>query len=264
MADDVTSALAGAAHAASVAQAPPRRAIVAGAGGALGAAVTEQLLGAAGFAQVAALVTQPVAAALRGFVALDHADDAAWSAFGADTAVVVFDHERGRHGREAALWWPEPGHVAMLARRLHAAGVRVLVVVVPHEAGLLPQALQHGLATLDEAAVAALGFECLVFMRMARSAGGAGALLSAPQRLARWMLSQVHWMVPQREQPVRVQTVARVAAALAWQLTGATPGTRVWPSERFGEAAQSSDASAVVARWLAGESAAPSLDRRRW
>jgi hypothetical protein len=78
------------------------------------------------------------------------------------------------------------------------------------------------------------------------------------------MLSQLHWMVPQREQPVRPQTVARVAAALASQLPSSAPGTRVWPAERLGEAAQSPDAGEVVARWLAGEPPRPVRERRRW
>lgn len=262
---EVTKALAAAARAAEPA-APrlSRRAIVAGAGGTLGAAVTEQLLAGVGFEQVGALVTQPVAAAMRGFIALDAADDAAWADFGADAALVVFDRERSARGREAAFLWPSPQQLPALAQRLHAAGVRALVVVVPHAAGLLPQALQQGLATLDEAMVASIGFEHLVFMRMARAGGGDGAAAGALHRLARWMLSQLHWMVPQREQPVRAQTVARVAAALAWQLPEAAPGTRVWPAERLGEAAQSADAAEVVARWLAGEPVRTVPRSRRW
>jgi hypothetical protein len=236
---------------AAPAPATRRRVLVAGAGGALGAAVVEQLLGGAGFAQVAALATQPIAPALRGFVALGADDDAAWSAFGADTALVVFERERGRHGREAALLRPQPPGLVALAQRLRAAGVRVLIVVVPHAAGLLPLALQHGLSTLDEAAVAAAGFDHLVFMRMARGDGGSAPGASPLQRLAHWMLSQLHWMVPQREQPVRVETVARVAAALALQLPDAAPGTRIWPAAWLGHAAQSRDAAAIVARWVA-------------
>ena len=113
-------------------------------------------------------------------------------------------------------------------------------------------ALQQGLASLDEAAVAALGFEHLVFMRMAQSSGGDGAALDAPHRLARWMLSQVRWMIPQREQPVRAETVAAVAAALVRQLPAAAAGTRVLPAALLWQAAQQRDAEAVVAAWLAG------------
>jgi len=77
------------------------------------------------------------------------------------------------------------------------------------------------------------------------------------------MLSQLHWMVPQREQPVRTETVARVAAALALQLPGAEPGTRVWPASALGLAAQSRDAAPLVAMWLDGRlSRAPSAPAR--
>jgi hypothetical protein len=136
-----------------------------------------------------------------------------------------------------------------LARRLHDNGARHLIVVVPHTPSLLPMALQHGLASLDEAAVAALGFEQLVFMRMAQSERAVEGL-DAPRRLARWMLSQLHWMIPQREQPVRVGTVAKVAAALAVQLPDAPHGTRVVPAALLWQAAQSGNAQAITQAWL--------------
>jgi hypothetical protein len=199
---------------------------------------------------VGALVDQPIRAALQGFEPVD--DEAtALRDFGADAALVVFDRARRAFGRERAFVRPEPLALPALATRLHAAGVRSLVVVVPHRPALLPMALQQGLASMDEAAVAALGFEHLVFMRMAQAADATGgAALSAPQRLARWMLSQLHWMVPQREQPVRADTVARVAAALAVDLPDAPPGTRVLPAALLWQAAQQRDAQALVGTWL--------------
>jgi hypothetical protein len=146
---------------------------------------------------------------------------------------------------------PDPLALPALAARLHDAGVRTLVLVVPHQPALLPMALQQGLASMDEAAVAALGFERLVFMRMAQASDGAvGSIRSAPQRLARRMLAQLHWMVPQREQAVRVDTVARVAAALASRLSHAAPGTRVLPAALLWQAAQQRDPAAVVQAWL--------------
>lgn len=231
-----------------------RRALVVGAGGALGSAVLEHLLAARGFERVGALVDQPIRAALHGFVPVD--DDAtALRDFGADAALVVFDRARRAFGREQAFVRPEPLALPALAARLHDVGVRVLVVVVPHQPALLPMALQQGLASMDEAAVAALGFDHLVFMRMARGGdAGEAAVLSAPQRLAHWMLSQLHWMVPQREQAVRVGTVARVAAALALRLPHTPPGTRVLPAALLWQAAQQRDPAAVVAAWL-GEAA---------
>jgi hypothetical protein len=175
-------------------------------------------------------------------------------AFGADTALIVFDRERHANGREAAFVRTEPAELTAWARRLRAAGVQTLLVVVPHRAALLPAALKAGLASLDEGTVATLGFRQLVFMRMAQ-AGGAGAAGAGswPQRLGHWLLAQLHWMVPQREQPVRAATVARVAAELALQLPGAAPATRVLAPEWLWHAAQASDVEPLLAAWLAGQ-----------
>ena len=49
-----------------------------------------------------------------------------------------------------------------------------MAVVLPHHQGTLPDALKAGLATLDEHALAALGFERLHFLSVAvRGARGA-------------------------------------------------------------------------------------------
>jgi hypothetical protein len=246
---DVGQALTHAARVAPKARAA-RRALVVGAAGALGSAVLEHLLAVRHFDRIGALVDQPIRAALHGFVPVND-DPASLGDFGADTGLVVFDRARRAFGREQAFVRPDPLALPMLAARLHEAGVCTLVVVVPHQPALLPMALQQGLASMDEAAVAALGFEHLVFMRMARGSDAAGvSALSAPQRLARWMLSQLHWMVPQREQAVRVDTVARVAAAFASQLPQAAPGTRVLPAALLWQAAQQRDPAAVVQAWL--------------
>jgi hypothetical protein len=229
----------------------PRRVLVVGAGGALGAAVLEQALATRRFERVGALVDAPMQPAVHGFVAVR---DDELAAFAADTALVVFDRQRSANGREAAFVRPAPQALPALAQRLHAAGVRRLIVAVPHTPSLLPMALQQGLADMDEAAVAALGLEQLVFMRMAQDAQDAPGL-AAPQRLARWMLSQLRWMIPQREQPVRAETVARVAAALAVQLHDAPHATRVVPATLLWQAAQSRDAAAVVSAWLVPKAA---------
>jgi hypothetical protein len=212
----------------------------------------EQALATRSFERVAALVDAPMQPAVEGFVALG--DDALPAFAAVRAALAVEDDERGV-GRESAFVRPEPQRLPPLARRLHALGVRRLVVVVPHTPSLLPMALQQGLAGMDEAAVAALGFEQLVFMRMAQDARDA-AVRQAPQRLARWMLSQLRWMIPQREQPVRAETVARVAAALAVQLADAPHATRVVPAALLWQAAQARDAGALVADWLVPKAAA--------
>jgi hypothetical protein len=243
---DVNQALATAYRKPPRAAAAPRRALVVGAAGALGAAVLEQLLATQRFERVGALVGQAMQPAVHGFAPV-HANEL--SAFAADCALIVFDRRRPANGREVAFVRPEPKALPALAQQLHGAGVRHLVVVVPHTPSLLPMALQQGLASLDEAAVAALGFEQLVFMRMAQNDRAAEGL-DAPRRLARWMLSQLHWMIPQREQPVRAETVAKVAAAIAVQLQDAPHGTRVVPAALLWQAAQSSDAQTVVSQWL--------------
>lgn len=229
-----------------------RRVLVVGGGGPLGSAVLERLLGGHRFERVGVAVNQRMQPGLRGLVAVD-ADDAAWQHFGPETAVIVYDRERRSNGRDDAFVRPLPADLLALARRLQAAGVQQLVVALPHAPSMLPQALKAGLASLDENAVAALGFEHLVFMRMAQTGDGSSDEgHSAPQRLAGWMLRQLHWMVPSSEQPVRVQTVARVVAQLALDLPDAPPGTRVLPPELLWHAAQMSDAQPLVGAWLAG------------
>lgn len=232
-----------------VAPAAARQALVLGGGGPLGSLVVETLLAGRRFAAVGVWTVQPVQPALRGLVPLA---EAGLEAFGADTALVVFDRQRHANGRDEAFGRPEPASLPALAARLRAAGVCVLVVVVPHAPGSLPQALQRGLASLDEEAVAALGFSHLVFMRPAQGAPGT-AEASAPARLARWLLGQLHWMVPQREQPVRSLTVARLAARLAAELPQHAAGTRVLPPQWLWAAAQRPGDAAVARAWLAGQ-----------
>lgn len=249
--DDPTLALAAAAQPPRRASAALPRVLVLGGGGALGARVVERLLAGRRFQAVGVWTVQPLRAALRGLVPLA---DAHWGAFNADTAVVVFDRARHANGREEAFGRPQPEDLPALATRLRCQGVTALVVVVPHAPGLLPQALKRGLASLDEGAVAALGFAHLVFMRTAQAGLAAAAPVSAPARLAHWLLGQLHWMVPQGDQPVRIDTVARVAAHLALALPQATPGSRVLPPELLWAAAQTPQSDALVDDWLAGRS----------
>ncbi|GAP37618.1 hypothetical protein [Piscinibacter sakaiensis] len=247
----VTQALRAGRAAAPAPPAPGQHALVAGGAGALGAAVLERLLGRGGFGRVRVLVEQPLAAHLRGLEPLRWQGAATALPDGPlTTAVLVLDRGRHANGREAAFWRPRPEDLPAFAGVLHAAGVRRLLVVTP-QATALPQALRHGLASLDEQAVAALGFERLVFMRPAQ-AGAAERAARAPERLAQWLLSQLRVMVPQREQPVRAAKVAAFAAELAHGLANAPPGTRVVPAEQVWEAAQAPDTAAAARAWLAG------------
>lgn len=241
-----------AAHApvARTGMAPPRIALVAGAGGSLGSAVLEQALATGGFRQVQALVAAPVAPALAAFqpVNLDVLEQHRPVA---DTAFIVFDRERYVNGRDDAFVRPLPEQLPQLATRLHAAGVRRLLVVMPHAVASLPQALQQGLASLDEQAVAALDFEHILFVRSPQSPGAVGAA-SGLQRVAHWVLGQLQLMVPQREQPVRAVKLGAFAVQLARQLPLSASGTRVVPPEVVWQASQGDEAE-VARAWLQRE-----------
>ena len=228
-----------------------RQVLVAGGGGALGAAVLEQLLASREFAQVTVLVTRPLNTALLGLRPLLWDADAMTAHGDEDTALIVFDRARHANRREQAYLRPDPAQLPALAAALRERGVRRLVVVLPHASASLPDALKHGLANLDEQAVASLGFEQLLFMRSAQ-ARDASRSDHPLQRVAQWMLSQLQLMVPQRDAPVRVMKVTQFAAALAARLPQAPPGTRVVPPELVWDAAQAADIAAFAANWLNG------------
>ena len=221
--------------------------MVAGAGGALGSAVLERLLALGGFGAVYALVTEPITPALRGFHPLPLA--ALDATLAIDTGLIVFDRERHANGREAAFLRPQPADALPLARAMATAGVRRLVMVWPHAPAMLPEALKHGLATLDEHAIASLPFEQVVFVRSAQAQSLARAA-SAPARLAAWVLSQLRFMVPTRQQAVRPVQVAAFVAGVIRGLPLSPQGTRVAAPELVWQAAQSGDPMAQGQAWL--------------
>jgi len=229
-------------------QAAASRLLVAGAGGPLGRAVLEHALAGGRYAGVSVLTCAPLQSGLRGLRTLSH-DAAAAAPIAADTAVVVFDRGRDFHGRDAAYHLPDPAELPSLARRLREGGARTLVVMEPVLPSLLPQALQHGLATLDEHAVAACDFERLLFVRPTQHAAAVD-LRSAPQRLARWMLSQLRYMIPAREQPVRADAVAAFVFEVLRQWPDAPAGTRVAAAPLVWQAAQAGGPGPVVRDWL--------------
>lgn len=241
----------------------PGHLVVAGAAGPLGAAVLEQSLALTHWPRVSALVTQPLEVALRGLAAVQvdpaHLDDAPALRPAPDTAIVVFDREGSRHGREAAFLRPRPGELPAFAGWLQRQGVRRLLLVMPHAPSLLPQALKAGLANLDEQAVAALGFEQFVIVRPTRSGpdGRDRAAAGANSRMTRWLsslangvLSQLQWMVPQREQPLRAGKVAHFVMALARAMPEAGAGTRVAPPELVWDWAQPAGGDRLLQCWL--------------
>jgi hypothetical protein len=104
------------------------------------------------------------------------------------------------------------------------------------------------LVSLDEAAVAALGFSHLVLVRAAQSSAALRAS-NWPQRVANWWLAQLRFMVPSAQQALRPPDLARLVVQLAQRLPAAAPGTRVLSSEDLWQAHTA--AAAWPDAWLA-------------
>lgn len=223
------------------------RLLIAGATGALGNEVLRRLVGRQGFQDTQVLAREPITAGLRrvATVVVPPDEPGGWPAGAADTGIILFEPPRLFHDRERALWTPRTGQLPALARWMRRSGVTTLAVVLPHAQGQLPESLKRGLASLDEQAVAALGFERLLLIRSAQKPGppAAPGLLPA---VAHWMLSTFKYMVPSSEQPVRSVKLAEFVA-LALEL--APPGIHVAAPELVWRAAQG-DMPATLRQWL--------------
>ena len=224
--------------------------LVAGATGALGAELLRRLAGSHRHAHTRVLAREPIRDGVRGVEACltpprTSTPIGQWPLTSAHTAIIAFDPPRLYHDRERALWVPEPADLPELARWLRACGVQTLAIVQPHDQGRLPEALKRGLASLDEQAVVAHGFERVILVRSARKP--ADAKLANPfERVAAWMLSIVRFMVPSSEQPVRASKVAELVDIA---LRIAPPGVHVAAPELVWQAAQG-DMHAVARAWL--------------
>ncbi len=202
--------------------------LVAGATGALGSEVLRRLAGSGRFAQAQVLAREPLCPAP------------------VHTGVVMFEPPRLYHDRERALWTPEPAQLLALAHWFRRCGALTLVVVLPHAQGSLPQALRQGLASIDEQAVAALGFERVLLLRSAqkpRPQAGRPLL----EKLAAWMLSTLAYMIPASSMPVRP---ARLAEFVEAALRVLPPGTHVAAPELLWQAGQARDMQGVIKAWL--------------
>ncbi|MDM0115647.1 hypothetical protein QTI66_26085 [Variovorax sp. J22R133] len=220
--------------------------LIAGATGALGNELVRRLAGTHRHAHTRVLAREPVKDGLRGVeTLLVQGPMHGWPRVQADVALVSFDPPRLYHDRERALWTPQPEELPALAQWLHACGVRTLAIVQPHEQGRMPEALKRGLASMDEHAVAALGFDRLLFVRSARKPAAA-RFANPAERLAAWMLSISRYMVPSSEQPVRASKVAEFVDVA---LRLAPPGVHVAAPEVVWQAAQG-ELDRVVRGWL--------------
>lgn len=222
--------------------------LIAGATGALGHELVRRLAGRHRYDHTLVLAREPIRDGLPGVETwqVPALPIAQWPPVAAHTALVLFEPPRLFYDRERALWTPEPAQLPALAAWLRACGVQTLAVVLPHDQGCLPEALKHGLASLDEQAVVALGFERVLLVRSAQKPA-AVRYASLGERLAAWMLSIARFMVPASEQPARASKVAElvdVALALA------PPGVHVAAPELVWRATQG-ELRAVVQGWVA-------------
>ena len=224
--------------------------IVAGATGAIGSEVLRRLAGGGGFSHTQVLAREPMSTGLAQvvIVAVSGDDMAAWPpcALAAQTGVVMFEPPRLYHDRERALWTPAPGQLVPLAQWLRRCGVQTLVVVIPHAQGSLPQALRHGLASIDEQQVVALGFERVLLVRCAekkRAPAGTGFF----GKTAAWMLSVASYMIPAASLPVRP---ARLAEFVDAALRVLPSGTHVVGPELLGQVWPRQDIHGVLRTWL--------------
>jgi predicted transcriptional regulator len=239
-------------------------ALVLGAGGRLGSAVLGEALVAGRFASVRAWAAAPLASTVRGLGVLTEAEFASPCPLGAKVAFIVFERERERerfgNRRDEAFVMPSPTELPAIAKRLREGGIERLIVLLPHASSMLPEALAGGFASHDEAAVAALGFTPFVLMKPSQQAVGAPQA-SGLARFAQWWLSQLRWMVPEREQPLRAAVLARLAVQLARRLSAlpvsaAATSTYVVPQALMWQLARDADeGEARLDAWLAARAA---------
>ena len=217
-----------------------------------------RLVGMQRASHVQVLATLPIGQGIRHVsahvVAVNHnsdADFARWPPVQADLAVVMFDPPRMFYGRERALWTPAPAQLPALCAWLKSCGVHTLAVVLPHAQGTLPESLQRGLASLDELALAALGFERLLIVRTAQKPG-AVQHRHFLDKTAAWMMGIFSYMVPSSEQPVRATKVAQFTDMVLQELVQGKKGSFIAAPALVWQAAQGDAAHmrCTVREWL--------------
>jgi hypothetical protein len=214
---DITTAISASQHLKAKAKLQVSAVLVAGGGGKLGGEVVRRLTASVSmgrFGHLALLATEDFHATMTGVQVHSVSGTVAdWPYLlpqnHIQTAVVMFEPPRMYYARERTIWTPHPAELPTLAKWLHASGVRHLVVVLPHQLGMLPSSLQQGLANIDEQMVTTLGFERVIFMRMAQTdmAVKSGHFF---KRVANWMLGVGKYMLPANQTPLRVTQIAKL------------------------------------------------------
>ncbi len=223
--------------------------LLAGATGALGEAMVTRLASSTTVRLLSVLVREPMVMGLRRVkdLHLTGDDPARWPQKPADDGWILMDPPRLFHGREKAMLAVQPAELRPIAEWMRRCGVRRLVVVLPHHQGRLPEAIKRGLATRDEQAVAAMGFDTVLLLRSAQPGPGAAAAGGLLHRLAAGMLGVLHYLVPNNQKPVRADGVAKVASCA---LELAPPGIHVAAPELVWAAASAPDPSPLLNVWL--------------
>ena len=217
---DLTTAISAIQHLKRLAKPQLGAVLAAGGGGKLGGEVVRRLVTAVSlgrYRHVALMATEDFHAAMAGVKVLPVTPVVAdWLPLKSkdaqdsiQTAVVMFEPPRMFYARERTIWTPHPSELPALAKCLHASGIRHLVIVLPHQPGMLPAALQQGLASLDEQVVTTLGFERVIFMRMAQTDIAAKPANFA-ERVANWMLGIGKYMIPANQAPLRGTQIANL------------------------------------------------------
>jgi hypothetical protein len=255
--DALQGAMRPASPAATAAKVGP--ALVLGAGGWLGAAMLAQVL-SGGFQQVGAWVRQPMASTHRGLVAVDDAllatpSESQRATWAGSTAFVVLERPGLVGARDRVFVSPPAADLLALARQLRALGVARLLVVLPHAANSLPEALRHGFANEDEQALSTLGFDQVVLVRSSREAAALPDGTPWWDRLAAAWWAQLRWIIPDAERPLRSVALARVVAAAERLLREAPQGVWVLPQQVASRAAHAREGvEAVLRTWVGADS----------
>lgn len=211
-------------------------ALLLGAGGWLGAAMLAQLLVSGGFSPVGAWATRAMGSSHRAVKGVKL--EALGQDWAGGTAFIVLERQGLTGARDAVFGAPKVEDLVRLAQQLHSAGLSRLVVVLPHLPGSLPDALRYGFVDGTEQALSMLGFEQLLLVRSSRDALAMPEGTPWIERLAAGWWSQLRWMLPGEQKPLRSVALARVVVQAAGLMAESTRSVLILPQELASQAAQ--------------------------